>query len=134
MKSVLARAFIYVSAVFATGFAFGVLRQVWLAPWLGRSTAIYIELPLMLLVSFAVALVVTARSPTPTPREALHIGAIAFGLLLIAEALVGLLLRGLSWADYWAHFETPEGAASLAAYVLFGFAPLLTTFRAKARV
>lgn len=127
----LARALVYFAAVFATGFAFGVVRQVWLAPWLGRSTAIYIELPLMVLVSFAAARVVMARTPAPTRREAMWIGAVAFGLLMVAEALIGLWLRGLSWPEYWAHFRKPDGAASILAYVLFGLAPLLTASRPK---
>lgn len=80
MMSLLAKAFIYFAAVFTTAFAFGVVRQVWGTPWLGHSTAIYIELPLMLLVTFAVARVVTEHVPTPTSREAMQNGAVAFGL------------------------------------------------------
>lgn len=119
----------YFAAVFASGFAFGVVRQVWLAPWLGRSTAVFIELPLMLFVSFAVARWITRRAPLTTRREAVGIGAIGFLLLLIGEALIGVWLRGLSWAEYLAHFGTPDGAASLAAYVVFGLAPLLIVER-----
>lgn len=123
--SIVAKALVYFAAVFATGFFFGVVREVWLAAAVGRSTAVYLELPLMLIVSFIVARAVVGRKLASTRSDAARIGLIALVLLLVSEAAIGLMVRRMSWAEYLAHFGTGEGAASLAAYVMFGLMPLI---------
>lgn len=123
--SIVTKALVYFAAVFATGFVFGVVREVWLVAAVGRSTAVYLELPLMLIVSFTVARAVVRRTHGSIRSDTARIGLLALVLLLVAEAVVGLMVRRMSWAEYMAHFGTGEGAASLAAYVMFGLMPLI---------
>jgi len=51
-------------------------------------------------------------------------GAIAFGLLMLAELSLAVGLFDRSPSDYAAHFKTPHGLLGLAGQILFGLVPL----------
>ena len=51
-------------------------------------------------------------------------GAIAFGLLMLAELTLAVGLFGRSLSEYAAHFTTPHGLLGLAGQILFGLIPL----------
>lgn len=100
----------YALVVFAVGFAFGTVRVFFVEPALGTATAVAIELPLMLAVSWLMAGAVVRRIPVERslpPRLAMAVVALlvlvvletmlglAFGMSLRAQAEAYLTLRGL---------------------------------------
>lgn len=115
----------YFAIVFVAGFALGTLRTLVVAPHFGDLAAVALELPVMLAISWIVCGRVVARlqlPPQPLPRGAM--GAIAFGLLMLAELTLAVGLFGRSLSEYAAHFTTPHGLLGLAGQILFGLIPL----------
>lgn len=120
----------YFAAVFACGFAFGALRELFVTPALGPFGATLVETPFMLAVSYVAARWVVSTLPNdPGLGGRLIIGASAFVFLLVTEMLFSLLLRGLSVTAWAGHFLTPEGVLSLALFVAFAIMPALVRTR-----
>lgn len=84
----------YWAVVFAFAFVVGVGRTLWLAPWVGAAWAVVLELPLVLGASWLAARTLTRRHGITSRRQALAMGALAFALLLLAEALLARALAG----------------------------------------
>lgn len=123
---IFAAALAYALAVFAVGFALGVLRTLVFAQRFGETMAVVIELPLMLAASWIICGMVLKRirvSPELAPRAAM--GALAFAILIACEALVGLALMGLSFEAWLARFSALPGALGLAAQIAFAAMPAL---------
>ena len=119
----------YFLAVFAIGFALGTLRVLFVAPRLGESTAVLLELPLMLAAAWLVCGHLLRRRPLPCLGERALMGATAFALLMLAEAALSLLLFDRSLAEHLALYaETPQ-LLGLAGQVLFGLFPLVRGHR-----
>lgn len=81
----------YALAVFAVGFLFGTLRVFLVEPALGAATAVAVEVPLMLGVSWLAAKAVLRRLPvarSTLPRLAM--AAVALAVLLVLETALGL--------------------------------------------
>ena len=71
---------------FLAGFMLGVLRVLVLAPRLGTTGAVLIELPVILLIAWVACRSLTTRLRVPPePGARLIMGALAFALLLVAE-------------------------------------------------
>lgn len=119
---VLAAAAAYFAIVFAAGFVLGVLRTLWLAPALGPLGAVAIELPVVLAVAWLASARVLRRWPQP-PRQAAAMGALAFALLLSAEAALSLLLAGRSLGAHLALYALPEHQLGLAGQLVFAALP-----------
>lgn len=119
-----AAAIAYALTVFALGFMLGVVRTIWLAGQIGAVAAVLVELPIMLLASWAIAqrLVVHARIETAT--QALAMGGFALALLLLLELGLALALGG-SVSGWRAALATPPGALGLAGQGLFALLPLM---------
>ncbi|MFO1425492.1 MAG: hypothetical protein U1F11_00660 [Steroidobacteraceae bacterium] len=89
--------FLYFLWVFGAGFLLGTLRQLVVIPLVGARTAELIEIPLMIAV-----VVLAARWTVRRPLAAAGAGECALAglaclvLLLAAEAVVGVALRGLT--------------------------------------
>ena len=91
---------IYFMLVFGAGFLFGTVRVLLVAPRIGERLAALYESPLMLIVTLGAAWWVTRRFCKGF--RALHlaaVGLIAIGVLLAAELVVGVALRGQSPAQ-----------------------------------
>jgi len=117
---------LYFALVFGAGFALGPVRELWVAPRLGRTAGVLLEAPLMLAVTIAAARwVVRWRSIPPAPRPRAVMGLTALGLLLVAEVAGMRWLRGLSLADYLAGFRSVAGAVTLLLFGLFAAMPAL---------
>ena len=90
MKPVLLTDAAYVAAVFAAGFVLSVLRTLVLVPLLGELGAVLVELPVILTIAWLVCTRILRRWRL-LPRAAAAMGAIAFLLLMLAEASHGVL-------------------------------------------
>ena len=115
----------YAGIVFAVGFVFGTLRTLVLAPWLGALGAVLAEVPLMLLVAWAVCRRLVAGFAIGTVGGRLAMGVLALALLLAAEALLAVVAFGTALSEFLSALATPAGAVGFAAQVVFGAMPLL---------
>lgn len=115
----------YFLAVFAIGFALGTLRTLVIAPRLGETTAVLIELPVMLVAAWIVCGWLLRRRPLPGLRDRAVMGATAFALLMLAEAALSLLLFHRSLAEHLALYARTPHLLGLAGQVLFGLFPLV---------
>lgn len=124
----LAAGALYFAVVFAAGFVFGTIRVLTLRafPEVPAWSAVLVEVPLMLLWSWAASGVLIRRLRVPAalaPR--LVMGGVALALLLAAEQAVGLWLMGRSPAEQLAAYARPEALIGLAAQVVFAAMPAL---------
>lgn len=113
----------YWAWVFAAGFALGTVRTLWLAPRLGPLAAVAAELPIMLAISWIAARRIIARHAIVGHADALAMGALAFALLLLAEAALARVLGGQGVAAWAEELATPHGALGLAGQALFALLP-----------
>ena len=121
MKLVLLTGTVYVAAVFAAGFVLGVLRTLVLVPLLGELGAVLVELPVILTIAWLVCTRILRRWRL-LPRAAAAMGAIAFLLLMGAEASLSTLLAGRSLAEHlalYSQFPHQVGLAGQLAFALF---------------
>lgn len=123
MQSIKA-ALAYWGAIFALGFILGTIRTLWLAPSVGETIAVLIELPVMLAASWFAAKGLVRRFGIASTGQALGMGALAFVLLMASEAvLVVTIGEGLAtWLGGWA---TVPGGLGLAGQVAFGLMPVV---------
>ncbi len=114
----------YFAAVFVVAFALGVARTLVVAPTIGATAAVLLEIPIVLAVSWIVARrLLRARDFGVIERAAM--GTIAFVLLMAAEAALAGVLRGQS-VSQWAHeLATPLGLVGLAGQLGFAAMPVL---------
>jgi hypothetical protein len=88
---------VYFLLVFAVGWVLGPIRELWVVPHFGRMTSLLSEAPIMLIAMFVSAWWVIRRFDLPrTFSTTISMGLIAFGLLLPAEIVRMLWVRGLS--------------------------------------
>ncbi len=124
-RAVLA-ALIYFACAFAAGMALGPPRVIWLEPWLGKTIAVLLEAPLLI-----VAMWFGARFATRTARmdgawpAYLGVGLLALLVQQIADLAVGFGLRGMTLADQLAYFGSPPGVVYGVSLVVFALMPLI---------
>jgi hypothetical protein len=112
----------YFAWVFAAGFVLGTARTLWIEPALGTLTAVLLELPLMIGVSWwACRWMLRRWQPPPGPAAA--IGAMAFVLLMAAEAALSLTLAGRTLAEHVARYAELPHQLGLAAQLVFAALP-----------
>lgn len=117
---------LYFGIVFVCGFALGTLRVLFVVPRLGERAAELCELPLMVLASFLAARWVVARFLARRGRAAqLCVGGAALGMLIGAEFLLSMTLRGLSPREILLDRDPISGAAYALSLCLFGLMPAL---------
>lgn len=114
---------VYFGVVFAAAFALGVLRVGVMAPALGQLAAVAVEVPVVLALSWIVAGRVLRRWPLDLPGR-LAMGALAFALLMAAEASLALAL-GQALAGFVAAMAAPAGALGLAGQIGFAILPAI---------
>ncbi len=120
----------YVAAVFAAGFVLGVLRTLVLAPRLGELIAVLVELPLMLTIAWLVCKRILRRWPL-SALAAVGMGAIAFLLLMGAEAALSTLLAGRTLAEHLALYTQWPHRAGLAGQLVFALFPAIQAWRSR---
>jgi hypothetical protein len=119
---------VYFAAVFAAGFALGVLRTAVLTPAIGRLAAVAIELPVILAIAW-IACGAVLRRVALTRSEAAAMGAVAFTLLMAAEVALSVLLSGRSPADHFALYARPAYLLGLVGQLGFAAFPLVRVGR-----
>ena len=119
-------------AVFAAGFMLGPIRIFWIAPRVGARTAELFEAPVMLLVSVFVARWIVRRLGVPSKLSSrLSMGAIALGLMLLAEFTLVLWLRGVSIRQYFAERDPVAATVYYVTLGVFALIPLLVERKAN---
>lgn len=128
MKSGLIAGFFYFLIVGTAGVILGILREIFLTPNLGRSFAIVLEIPLMLMIAWFGCRLIVRLTKLPEenlPRMAM--GFLAFGLLMAMEQslqfAINTLLQGGRAAAPWAIGDY----IGLAAQIATGFFPMFIT-------
>ncbi len=112
----------YFGALFAVGFALGIVRVLYVVPLIGERAAELAEMPIMVAASVAVAWWLVRRWNLDV-TSAFGAGVLALGLLLGAELAVVLGVRGVTLQEYVAERDPVGGAAYLAALGMFMLAP-----------
>jgi len=114
----------YWAAVFALGFVLGTLRVTLLAPRLGETPAVLIELPAMLAASWLSA----RRWIAPrlaTRSEAVAAGTLAFMQLMGAELALAALAFGQDLQQWLGAQTQVPGAIGLGGQIAFALFPAL---------
>lgn len=132
MATSLRAGFFYFMLVFALGFALGVFRVMVVIPRPGDTTAVLIELPVMLVSSWMACVWLVRRFAVP-PRaaERLAMGVFAFALLMLAELAVSVFGFGRTVPEYLATYRATGARFGLAAQSLFALFPLVQRFVAR---
>ena len=121
---------LYFALVFGAGFVLGTIRTLWVVPRVGTRMAELTETPIMLAVVIVASRWVVLHLLVPfVPSVRLGMGAIALGLLLLAEFAFVLWVRGLSIRQYFASRDRVSGAVYYAMLGLFAIMPLLVARR-----
>ncbi len=115
----------YFAAIFAVGFALGVLREFVVRPRLGSFAAIMAEAPGMLLACWVLARWAVGRFAVVALGDRLRMGLLAFALLMVAELAGAMGLRGMGAREWVGQFATPPGFLSLSLFVAFAAMPLI---------
>lgn len=123
---VLQAAVLYFLLVFGAGFVLGTVRVLFLVPLLGERAAELLEMPLMLGVIVAAARwTVRRRLDDPRLAAALSVGFLAMGLVLSADLVVGMWLRGMSATEVFLDRDPVSGAAYYASLLFFAVMPAI---------
>jgi hypothetical protein len=116
----------YGATIFGLGFLLGMLRELALAPLIGRTAVVWVEAPLILLASwFAAGWLIRRFGVWPAPPARLTMGVVAMMLLLIGEAAVAVLGFGRTLAMHLSSYLTARGALELLPQIAFAAMPLL---------
>jgi len=116
---------LYFVGAFAAGFMLGALRTTLVAPRVGALAAVGLELPLMLLASWAICGAILRRWPVASGLGArLTMGATAFALLMAAELALAVWGLGRTAAQHWASYAGAAEQLGLAGQIGFGLIPL----------
>lgn len=124
---------LYFVFVFAAGFALGTLRTLWLAPAVGETMAVAIELPIMLAISWkACTRIVLRRSVAGEWVPRLAMGLVGFALLMGAELGLSVLAFGRTVTEHCATYGTSPGLLGLAGQFAFAGIPIVQRWKRTA--
>jgi len=123
---------IYFTVVFAAGFCLGVLRTLLVQPLLGPLAAVALELPIILGIAWIACGRILRRRCLSLGGAAM-MGALAFVLLMLGEAMLSMLLGGRSWSAHLALYAKAHHQLGLAGQLLHALFPVIQVWRAKGR-
>ncbi len=122
--TVLRWAALYFVAVFGTGFVLGPIRVLWLEPRLGVRAAELTEAPFMLCAILLAGQWVGRRLRRRASAPAtLAVGMVAASLVLAADLVVGMGLRGMTWVEVFTARDPVSGPVYYALVALTAVAP-----------
>lgn len=126
MTSALKGGSIYFLLVFAAGFLLGIARVLILAPLLGEASAVLIELPVILVLSWFICRRLIERLRIPATLSARGLmGATALTLLLATELLMSVILFDRTITEFFAIYLTVGGLIGLAGQIVFALFPVI---------
>ena len=121
---------VYFVAVFAAGFLLGVLRTLILLPLLGPLWAVLAELPIILGLAWLVCAKIMRRWRLPV-GAAVAMGAVAFSLLMLAEAGISVQLAGRSLAEHVSLYSQLPHQLGLLGQMAFAAFPWAQAWRLR---
>ena len=124
MGRIIPAAALYSGLVFAAGFILGAARTLLVAPLAGDVVAVSLELPVMLAVSWRVCGWVMRRRRIEASLPRGLMGALAFALLMLAEAGLALAM-GRTLHEHLANYLTVAGIIGLVGQLGFAAIPLI---------
>jgi len=119
---------LYFATIFMLGFVLGAMRTLWVMPMVGAAPALLLELPVMLLASWLLASRIVRRAHLSLAASA-AMGALAFILLMTAEALLALFVFDQCVTSWIAGLMRMPGCIGLAGQVAFGLIPFVAALR-----
>jgi hypothetical protein len=126
MRRAIVAGILYFAAVFAIAFCLGTVRVLLVAPRLGETLAVLLELPVVLGASWACCgALVTRLAVSPRLGDRVMMGGVAFVVLQAAEALLAIFVFGRNPTVYLAAFTTLAGQLGLAGQIGFALIPLV---------
>jgi hypothetical protein len=125
MRRAVAAGSLYFGIVFALGFVLGVVRTLAVEPAFGKTLGVVVELPVMLTASWWVCRRLMRRMGVAGIHEAALMGALAFVLLMGAEAAMSVLLFGRTLSAHLALYAEPADLLGLVGQVVFAILPLI---------
>jgi hypothetical protein len=114
---------LYFLIVFAAGFVLGALRAQVIAPALGPLAAVFVEIPVMLAISWWAAGRATGKNVS-SPAAALAVGGLYFVLLQAGEAVLAFGMAGGDPKAMDALYGRIEAQIGLGAQALTALFPL----------
>ena len=114
---------LYFGILFAFAFATGAARTLFVAPWLGRPAAVFLEVPLLIAVSWLVARYLL-RSRSLSIEQRVVMGLTAFTLTMASEAELSLLMRGQHVGEWARAVQSPLGLVGLTGQIVFAALPI----------
>lgn len=123
-QATLTTAFVYFISVFTVAFVAGALRATVVAPLLGATSAVLIEVPVLLLLSWAIARHLL-RARRFDLGERLTMGLMVFAWTMTAEVVLSMAIWGRSARQWVETVGTPLGLVGLAGQIAFAAIPLL---------
>ena len=133
MAVIVRLASLYAAIGFAFGVALGSIRELYVRPVTGEFSAVLIELPVMLVLSWFVAAWIF-RGRGLTPQQGIEIGLTAFLLLQVVDTLIFSLAGPFTFIDnvlYYLGDLAPPRAAGLVSQILFAAIPFVQILRSR---
>ena len=131
-KTIIAMALAYYSIIFAFAFGLGAARGLIIAPLIGETTAVLIEILILLLASRMVARRLVHNRHFSF-AQLLFVGAVAFGLTMVSEAALAGVIRHQSLSQWANSLTSPLGLVGLAGQIGFALMPTLTSIKIRLR-
>lgn len=128
--AVVRTAIAYFSAVFAFAFAMGVARTLVIAPRIGATAAVLLEVPILLTASWLIARRLLRDRDLALPQR-IAVGTIAFVFTMASEVVLSALMRGQSAGEWAATVVAPIGLVGLAGQLGFAAIPALIGIRSR---
>jgi hypothetical protein len=126
---------IYFLLLFAIAWILGPIRELWAVPRFGRIAALVMEAVFMLIAMIVSSRWVMRRFEVhQTVASTIPMGLLALGILVPAEIVGVLWVRGSSLQEYLASFATAPGVISAVMFLLFAAMPSLVTLLTRGRV
>jgi len=132
MRQSIKAGFAYFLLAFGMGFALGIMRTVFVAPVLGETFAVALELPIILVFAWFICRWLTRQFLVPARLSARALmGIFAFALLMMGEVAISILLAGRSLAEHVLLYREASHILGLAGQIAFALFPVLQILTAR---
>jgi hypothetical protein len=118
--------FYYFLITFLIAFVLGAIRVTLVIPLVGELSAVLMEVPLMILVSWKVSAWVMKKYFSARPiQDYFSIGLIAFLFLMLTEYFLAIFTFGRTSDEFFLSLQTAPGLIGLLGQIAFAFVPLV---------